>query len=346
VSLFAGTSGVSDQAPERGNANRCRVGPIFTAQEAFMRTTVPSLFTPLLATALALSTLTVARHAQAQTADLNEQVNTLRYAAAPVSKLVVAAANIKVGVSLERLTLISGEGHQDKKLTAGLLAGATTLLSARMGLGRGTVVDFADREPIDEHLTKDDAQKISSEALAILVAKLQAAGVDVVGPEAVVAAPFYASVRGEPAVTFDFLSQDGGLFKKSYHYGFHRMPVAGLKFRDKPSVTNIFSDDDWFTQARAAAAASGALEFNISFFNDKKVFGLFDLSMRVLGPINGRNTDSILLMQVLKNVDDFQVPSGGKDAYAYWGQLKPKFETVAAALADRVAKALPASQKQ
>ncbi len=284
--------------------------------------------------------------ALAQTPDLAENFNNLRQSAVPVTQLVLAAANMKVGVSLDRLTLISGEGNTDKKITAGLLAGAATLLGSRTGTGFAKGIDFAEREPIHEHLDKEQAEKINAEAVALMVAKLKAAGVDVVGPEAVVAAPFYASVRGEAAVTTDHLAKDGGLFKKSYFYGFYRTPVAGMKYRDKPGLAGVFSDDDWFTQARKLAQAQASVEFNVALVNDKKVFGLFEMSMRVIGNMTGRDTDSVLYLQTLKNPDDFQVPSGGKDAYAYWQAFKPQFESVAAAMAERTAKAVQGSQKQ
>lgn len=284
--------------------------------------------------------------AHAQTPEFQEQGNAIRYSASPVNKLVLANANLKVGVSLERLTLLSGEGNMDKKVTAGLLAGAFTLMGARAGggVGMGTSVDFAEREPIKEHLSEEDATKIGNEALAIVLDKLRAAGVSVDGPEAVAAAPFYADVKGETVVGTDSAQQDGGLFKKSYYYGFYNLPVAGLKFR-KPSMFEAMGNDDLYPKARAAANAGGALDLSLAFYNDKKVFGLFDMGLRIWGKVQGRDTDVPMLGQVLKNKDDFTVPSGGKDAYAYWTAFKPKFEGIAVALAERVAKALaPAPQ--
>jgi hypothetical protein len=65
-------------------------------------------------------------------------------------KLVLAASNVKVGVGLERLSLISGEGNMDKKMLGGAMALAANLA--------GIKGDFASREPIAEHLTQDDAE--------------------------------------------------------------------------------------------------------------------------------------------------------------------------------------------
>jgi hypothetical protein len=277
----------------------------------------------------------------AQTAEFQEQGNSLKYSATPVSKLVLANAQVKVGVSLERLSLISGEGHEDKKITAGLMAGAMILLNMKSG-GRGVGMDFAEREPIEDHLKRDDATLISQEAVAIIMDKLRAAGLPVDGPDKVVSAPFYADVKGEAEVTQDTASQDGGLFKKSYYYGFYCLPVSGLKYR-KPGMFEGMGNDDLYPKARAAAGGTGgALDVNLAFYNDKKVFGLFDMGLRIWGQVQGRSSDMPMLMQVLKNKDDFTVPSGGKDAYTYWLAFKPKFEAIAVALADRVVKALPA----
>lgn len=289
----------------------------------------------------ALALLVAASHAAlAQTADFQEQGNSLKYSATPVNKLVLANANVKVGVSLERLTLLSGEGNTDKKITAGLMAGAFTLMNMRAGGGiGGGSVDFAEREPIHEHLSKEDAAKIGQEAVAILIDKLRAAGVAVDGPDAVTAAPFYADLKGETDFTTDTAHQDGGLFKKTYYYGFYNTPVAGLKFR-KPGMFDEMGNDDLYPKARAVAGSGGALDVSLAFYNDKKVFGLFDLAVRLWGQVQGRSSDMPMYALVLKNKDDFSVPSGGKDAYAYWTAFKPSFEGIAAALAERCAKAL------
>ena len=193
----------------------------------------------------------------------------------------MANVQSKVGVSLERLTLISGEGHEDKKITAGLLAGAATLLSMRAGGGIGGAggIDFADREPIEDHLSKDDARRIGEEALAIVVEKLRAAGVAVDGPEKVAAAPFMAEAKGESEVSTDSAQDKGSLFRKAYYYGFYCTPVAGLKYR-KPGMFEGMGDSDYYPKARAAAGAPGALDLTIAFYNDKKVFGLHEFQAR------------------------------------------------------------------
>jgi hypothetical protein len=268
----------------------------------------------------------------AQEAQFTEQGNQMRNSPQPLTRLVIASANMKVGVSLERLSLFSGEGNTEKKVLSGLLAGAAAL--------SGVKGDFADREPIHEHLNKDDAEKISREALDIVAAKLKDAGIEVVPPDAVAAAPFYTGIKGEAQVTTDTAKQDGGMFKKSYYYGFYKTPVAGLKYREMGIFAVGFGDEELFPKAReAAGGAPAALDLNVALVNDKKNFFLFDLTARVWAPMPGRSGDVAVLTEVLKNKDDFSVASGGKDTYAYWTEFKPKFESAAAGLAAKVAAA-------
>jgi hypothetical protein len=292
--------------------------------------------------AIGLLVLTACGLSRAQTPDFQNQGNSLKYSATPVNRLVMANVNFKMGVSLERLSLISGEGHEDKKITSGLLAGAMTLLSMKAGGGAGGI-DFAEREPIEDHLKKDEAALIAQEAVAILMDKLRAAGMPVDGPEKVVSAPFYADVKGSTDVTTDTAQQKGGLFKKDYYYGFYCLPVAGLKFR-KPGMFEGMGNEDLYPKARAAGGAPAGRDVTLAFYNDKKNFGLFDMGVKVWGQVQGRaNADMPMLTEILKNKDDFTVPSGGKDAYAYWLAFKPQFESIAVALADRVIKAMPNS---
>lgn len=291
---------------------------------------------------LAAGLLLVTPLIAAQTADFQNQGNSLQYSATPVNRLVVANVQSKVGVSLERLTLISGEGHDDKKITAGLLAGAATLLSMRAGGGIGGAggIDFAEREPIEDHLSKDDARRIGEEALAIVVEQLRAAGIAVDGPDKVAAAPFMAEAKGETDVSTDSAQDKGSLFRKAYYYGFYCTPIAGLKYR-KPGMFEGMGDNDYYPKARAAAGAAGALDLTIGFYNDKKVFGLHEFQGRIWGQVKGREPDMPMYAELLKNKDEFTVPSGGKDTLAYWQAMRPKFEAIAAAFAARLAKAMP-----
>ncbi len=249
-------------------------------------------------------------------------------------KIVIAAANMRAGVSLERLTLVSGEGNMDKKITAGLLAGATTLLN--MKTGGGVEIDFASREPIAEHMKQEDAEKIAAEALEMLIARLKAAGLEVEGPQAVANAEFYKTVSGETTVTTNPESAKGGLFKTGYFYGMYNVPVAGLKYRAS-SIRSIFGGDtEMYLKAREAAKTGTALELNLSFFNNKTVFGIFGMSASLYGRHANASSDALLLTETLKNVKAFTVPSGGKDSYAYWMAIKPQMETVFDSLAKNI----------
>ena len=146
--------------------------------------------------------------ASAQTPEWNNQADLKHLDTSTGKKMVLAGANMRVGVSLERLTLLSGEGNTDKKVLSGALA-----LVANLSGVRG---DFAQREPIEEHLVQSDAEKVAQEAVELLLEKFKAAGLDVEGPQAVVAAPFYANAKGDAQTTVTSESQNGGLFKKSY----------------------------------------------------------------------------------------------------------------------------------
>ena len=291
-----------------------------------------------LALTAVMSMMLVPAALKAQEAQIQELGNQARNSARPLTRLVIASANVKIGVSLERLSLVSGEGNTGKKVLSGLLAGAAAIA--------GVKGDFADREPIEEHLSLDDANRIGAEALEIVAARLRAAGFEVVGPEVVAAAPFYAAVKGDDKVATDNAKQDGGMFKKGYYYGFYKLPMAGLKYREMGLLTIGFGDDELFPKARAAAAdAPAALDLNLALVNDKKNFFLFDATARVWAPMPGRSGDVALLNETLKNKDDFSVPSGGKDTYAYWTSFKPKFELVAGALAAKLADGARSSVK-
>ncbi|MEO8386675.1 MAG: hypothetical protein ABI583_15605 [Betaproteobacteria bacterium] len=281
------------------------------------------------ATAILLSTTAIAQTAEWATS------SSMRYVdKSQDRKIVIAAANMRTGVSLERLTLLSGEGNTDKKITASLLAGATTLLN--MKAGTGVEIDFASREPINEHLKQEDAEKIAAEALDLLIARLKLAGLDVQGPQAVAAAEFYKTVSGEEKTTTDAEVKKGGLFKTGYFYGMYRTPVAGLKYRPTSLMGAFGGNNDFYGKAREAAKTGTALELNLGFYNDKKVFGVFNLSVSLYGRHANASSDSLLLSSTLKNPTALTVPSGGKDAYAYWTAMKPQFETLFDALAKQI----------
>ena len=77
----------------------------------------------------------------------------------PVSTMVVSGVNIRLGTVLERLTLLSGEGHGGKKAAGAAMALGLTLL----GVGG---VDTASREPLAEQFLEDDARRIGNDLAA------------------------------------------------------------------------------------------------------------------------------------------------------------------------------------
>ncbi len=259
----------------------------------------------------------------AQTPDWQRINSSLKYMEkGEGKKLVIASANIKAGVSLERLSLISGEGNTEKKIFSGLLAGAAQIA--------GIKGDFASREPIEEHMKQADAEKVAADTLALLMEKLKAAGLDVQGPKVVVEAPTYAAVKGEDKTTRTTESQEGGLFKKGYYYGIYQTPVAGMKFRDLTGVSGAFNlmNTDVYSNAIQAAGTPAAIDVNIGFVNDKSTFSLTGFSINVYGTAKGSTKVAPYYNATLKNFASFSVSSGGKDTTAYWDALKPKLEVL------------------
>jgi hypothetical protein len=237
-----------------------------------------------------------------------------------------------VGVSLERLSLISGEGNLDKKLLGGAMALAANL--------SGVSGDFAQREPIEEHLKQTDAEKVAQEAVELMLEKFKAAGLDVEGPEAVVAAPFYANSKGDLKTSLTSESQKGGLFKKSYYYGVYRTAVLGLKHRDNVGFAALNRDTETFTKARELTGAASAIELNMELVNDKTNFAVLSLSTTLWGKYKESSTEFPAFTATLKNIGDFKVPSGGKDTLAYWQAVKPQVAVAFEDLAKRVSSGL------
>ena len=244
-------------------------------------------------------------------------------------KIVLAAANVKVGVSLERLSLISSEGNMDKKLLGGAMALAANLA--------GLKGDFASREPIAAHLTQDDAEKIELKATELLVAKFKAAGFKVEGPQAMIAAPFYAASKGEAKTNIADESQPGGLFKTGFYRGSYETSVLGMKYCDYSGFAGLNRDTETFTKARELASASSALELNLALVNNKTNFVISNLGVALRGKFDGSSTDFPAHTAVLKNVAAFKAASGDKDSYLYWLALKPQIELMFDDIAKRAA---------
>lgn len=186
--------------------------------------------------------------------------------------------------------------------------------------------DFASREPIEEHLKQEDAEKIAAEALVLLMEKLKAAGLDVQGPKAVVEAPAYAAVKGEEKTIKVVESEEARLFKKGYFYGVYQTPVAGMKYRDVSGFALM--NTDLYSSALQLTNTSGALNINLGFLNDKSTFAVANFTINVYALGKGSTKPSASFTVELKNQAAFSVPSGGKDTYAYWTALKPKLDVL------------------
>ena len=284
----------------------------------------PMVLSLVVSTALAWCSLS-----SAQTPEWNSQVELKHLDTSAGKKIVLAGANMRVGVSLERLTLLSGEGNTDKKLMGGAMA-----LVANLSGVRG---DFAQREPIEEHLVQSDAEMVAQEAVELLLEKFKAAGIDVEGPQAVVSAPFYANAKGDSKTTVTSESQNGGLFKKSYYHGIYKTAVMGMKYRDNTGLAALNRDTETFTKARELTGASSAIELNMALINDKTNFSVQSLSATLWGRYKDSSNEFPAYTATLKNTGDFKVPSGGKDTMAYWLAIKPQVAVAFEDLAKRVA---------
>lgn len=249
-----------------------------------------------------------------------------------VDKVVISLLNVKVGVHLERLTLISGEGNTGDKITAGLLAGAATLLGGAGG------TDFASREPLAEHLPEADAQKIGDEAARLITAAIQQSGFTLVDPKKVVALPEYAKVKGESQNTTESENIKGNLFNASYFFGYHRLPELGYKYRERGMFGAM--SDDFAQPAREATGAPIALAWTVNIVNDRKVMRVRELSVQCFGKMGSR--DSIIMSFTLKP-DSIDVSSGESHKNLdYWAALAPKFSAAVQAMMQRIATNLPA----
>lgn len=252
----------------------------------------------------------------------------------PVKKVAISAMNLKLGVHLERLTLLSGEGNTEKKVMSGLLAGAATLL------GGGGGIDFADKEPIEDHLPTPDAQKIADDIGRLLAEAVSASGLELVPTETVTAAPAYAAAEGETKITTDTENIKGSLFKPSYFFGYQQVPVLGYKFRKKPSLFFGIPTDNASARVREIAGVPLTLAWTVSIVNDRKVMRVRELTLNCFGlaSASGNSGDDKLWASVTIEPDTISTSSGESHKnLEYWSTMAPKFSDTAKAMAKSVA---------
>jgi len=245
-------------------------------------------------------------------------------------KLPVSGMNVNLGVHLERLTLLSGEGHTGKKIASGLLAGAASLAGARGG------TDFASREPVEDHLSEADAKKINADIAKMLSSALQKAGVETADSKSVVTLPAYVKLKGETKIKTDTQMAKGKMLSPDYYFGLYQMPTAGFKYMSGGLLGDGPKDA---ATAAMSIGAPASIDWEVDIVNDRKVMRVRNLTLRVWAStpsLFGNMTAPQLTISV--NPDEISVPSGESHKnLEYWNALSPKFEVAANAIAERLA---------
>jgi len=261
--------------------------------------------------------------------------------ALPVNSLALGAVNVDVGVHLERLTLLSGEGHTGKKVASGLLAGALSL----GGLGG---VDTASREPLEEHLTPEDAKRIAADIAQIVSERFKAMpGMKVYAGEEVTSSPFYQSITGSYEQDDHKKAVQDGRWGADYYFGYYSSPAGTYKYR--PLEKFSFSDKDFSPVVRQNLGVDAVATVNVFLANTRKEFRIQDMSVKVTGlAYSGQKTgDMPTLTFILEDSGSVAIPlegkDGDKDNYAAWLNLKPQFEAQIDAVVAKIRAAIPAS---
>ena len=251
---------------------------------------------------------------------------------APLQTLALGSVDVRVGTHLERLTLLSGEGHTGKKLASAAGAAALTLL------GAGNGQDMAAREPLEEHLSAEDARRIADEVAQSIQQHLVVPGVQLVAGTAVTDLPAYQSAHdGVTDVAKQSLSVKEGRFSPEYHFGVWMQPAGGYAYRGPKGAASKFGfggngplwGDKTFSPAvRAAVGAQALMTVDVFLANTRKDFRVQEMKVRLLGPMRDGGTDNIVISYLLDNADALSVPVQGshKDSYASWQALRPAFE--------------------
>ena len=257
--------------------------------------------------------------------------------AVPVKSMALSAVNIDVGVNLERLTLLSGEGHTGKKVASGLLAGGLTVL----GLGG---VDTAAREPIEEHLTEDEARKIASDVAQIVSDHFKKmSGMKVYAGEEVTSAPWYAGLAGSSAIDKKKKTVQDGRWSPEYYFGYYSTPAAGYKY--SPPAKFSFGDKSFSPVIRQNLGADATVAVNVFLVNTRADFRIQEMTIILNGlSWSGQtNGDTQTLSFVLNDAGGVSVPVDGSsnDNYAAWLNLRPQFEAKIEEVVQKIRAAIP-----
>lgn len=214
-----------------------------------------------------------------------------------------------------------------------------TLLGGRGG-------DWAEREPLEEHLPAADAHHIADEIGTILISAVSQAGYELVSPAAVTAAPEYAAVDGDLKITTDTENIKGGMFKPAYFFGYHQVPVLGYKFRKKATFLMGVPSDNTATRVREFTGTPLTLAWSVSIVNDRKVMRVRDLTLTLWGQGNGplSGGDDKPWASIELAPDSLSVSSGESHKnLEYWSALAPGFADAATTMVKRVAERFAAA---
>lgn len=257
--------------------------------------------------------------------------------ALPVNSIALGAVNVDVGVHLERLTLLSGEGHTGKKVFSGLLAATASLA--------GVSGDFASREPLEEHLTADEAKKIAADVAQIIAERLnKLEGIKVVSGEDVTSKAFYPALPGLIDLDTNKKKVQDGRWSPEYYFGYYSTSAGNYKYHKTSKFS--FSDKDFSPVIRQNLATDAILQVNLFLVNTRGEFRIQEMSISLSGQQwAGQNGDMVGLSYILNNPNEVSVPMDkkSKDNYAGWQMLKPEFETKIDEVVAQMKAALPAS---
>lgn len=252
----------------------------------------------------------------------------------PVKKIMIGEMNIEVGIQLERLTLLSGEGNMGKKIAGGLMAGALTMLGGSGG------TDTAFREPIAEHLKPEDAQFVANEIAQIFNEEFHPNGIAIVNTQDVAKAPFYTAIKGDAELK-DTLTK---LKERDIEVGYYRVPAGGLKYREKPFLNlSPFGSDSEISPHASEVDAQGNVKVELSLYNDKEYMRLENFSIAVFVSGSKAGESSRWMHVSLKDPHRIAVKTGDEKLREHWPEMRKVIATLAAETAKNMAVNRPAT---
>lgn len=250
--------------------------------------------------------------------------------------LALVSVNVDMGVHLEKLTLISGEGHADKKAMGIAMAAVSQKL--------GVAGDYAQREPVEDHFPVDDAKRIAQDVVQMLEAGLKPSDGTLVGTAAVAALPGYAALKGETDIDTAKENVDGGMFKADYFFGVLRVPAAPLKYRKPPMI--YMSDKELAPLVHRELKSDAAIEVELGMRNTREEIYLSNLVFMVFVPGSGKKADShpVVFNLRLDGAERVRAPVTGshKEAYRHWEALRPQVEPLVQQAAQQIRASLAA----